>query len=279
MAIAEKHIDEIVALYDGGNGDTVSDIAKAYPALTKAAITYHLKKRGVFVSPGATMQSDEDLGIGEEDTPAIDLNAMLANPALAKLIDAAVTARMAQLATPSATAPPASSEAFTAFTETLKHLIDAQALQQPGYMKPLPADELDRRGAGQIEMRALLESYQKAQTPPLWQVGDGGFFECTNAMEFAPGDKIRTYLPPPEDFVPLNAEARNVHAALMRWLGTPTASIGEQVEKAMREANQAPLVGRHPDRDDQGGSGGVGRTSRRQRPAVAQAPRHGNYRP
>ena len=80
MAISEKHVDEIVALYDGGNGDSVGDLAAAFPGFTKAAILYHLKKRGVYVeakrgksvSGSINEQTDEDLGIDVAEPPELD---------------------------------------------------------------------------------------------------------------------------------------------------------------------------------------------------------------
>lgn len=189
--------------------------------------------------PNPEFPTDAELGIGEEDEPAPDaLAALMANPALAALIDQAVAARVAQLGVSNA---PAGSEAFTAFTATLKHLIDTQAMQQPGYIKPLPADEIDRRASGKIEMFALLKDFERQGNAPLWQIGEGGFFECTNALEFPQDAEIRTYLPPAEDFIPKNDAAHKIHAAMMQWLGGPTPSIGEQVEAAHKAAH-APMV-------------------------------------
>lgn len=245
MAIAEKHIDEFVQLYDGGKGDSIADIHAAYPAFTKAAITYHLKQRGAYVGvekkPVDNRSSDDDLGIGEEDTSVSNLNALLADPALAALIDQAVAARVAQMGISQSAAPP--SDQMTAFTATLKHMIDMQQMQQPGYIKPLPADEIDRRAAGRVEMFALLETYERNRTPPLWTVGEQGFIECTNMLEFGEGEQIRTYLPPVEDFIPENEEAMCVHEAMMQWIGGPTPEIGEQLKQAQLDAKAPPLVG------------------------------------
>lgn len=245
MALSETSVERIVTLYDGGKGESVPALAKRF-GVSPAAIRYQLKQAGAWPTKGPDPVSeesptDEELGIGVEDeAPEADaLTAMLANPAFAALIDAAVTARMAQMGAPAA---PASSEAFQAFTQSIKHLIDTQAMQQPGYIKPLPSDEIDRRLAGKVEMDALLRRYEQAGTPPLWTVGEQGFFECTNALEFVEGEQIRTYLPPVEDFIPGNDEARQVHTAMMQWIGGPTPGIGEQVEAAMIAAKQAPLV-------------------------------------
>lgn len=251
MALSEKHIDEIVALYDGGAGDTLADLASAYPSLSKAAIIYHLKQRGVYRTTPRTekttvsvsnQSSDEDLGIGEEDTPTTDLAALLANPALAKLIDEAVAARVAQLAGPAVIAASPQTDAFTAAIEMMKHMIDAQSEQLPGYIKPLPAEELDRRASGRVEMFALLEDYERRGMAPLWTVGESGFVECTNMQEFNEGEQIRTYLPPVEDFIPENEAAEKVHAAMMRWLGGATPEIGEQVKQAHLNSKLPPLI-------------------------------------
>lgn len=197
-------------------------------------------------APVGPFTSDEDLGIGEEIEQPVDaLAALMANPALSALIDAAVTARVAQLGLASVASPaaaPASSEAFTAFTETLKHLIDSQSQQQAGYIKPLPTDELNRRAEGKIEMFALLQDYEARGLAPMWTVGESGFVECTNMDEFNQGDRLRTFLPPVEDFIPENEPAEKVHAAMMRWLGVKTPEIGEQVKQAQMAAKLPPLI-------------------------------------
>lgn len=197
----------------------------------------------------AQFPTDEELGIGEpvQATEADWLEMLAANKDIKHLIDAAVNQRLAQMGMAAGMgaavgAAPASNQAFEAFTATVRHLIDSQAMQQPGYIKPLPAHELDHRLGGKIEMEALLLKYEAAGTAPLWTVGENGFFECTNALEFAEGDKIRTFLPPAEDFIPENEQARKVHAAMMTWLGGRTPGIGEQVEAAMIAAKQPPLI-------------------------------------
>lgn len=191
--------------------------------------------------------TDEELGIGEDDVAEVDnataeLSALLANPAMQKLIDAAVANRLAGMAAPQGGSAPVTNDALEKLAATLSRMFELQQMQQPGYQKPLPVDEIERRLAGKVEMDALLADYQAKNTPPLWTVGEGGFFECANALEFVENDRIRTYLPPAEDFVPENEEARKVHAAMMRWLGGRTPDIGSQVEAAQRAAKMAPLL-------------------------------------
>lgn len=252
MALTD-HVTEILASFKASTatgstvGAAVTALANEYE-VSEAAIRYHLKKHGLIgeKDPDVVMQTDKDLGIGEDDeVPAAspDLAILMANPALSKLIEQAVAARIAQLglnAAPAATT--ADVNPLAAFTATIAHMLEVQAQQQPGYIKPLPAEEVDRRAAGYIEMKALLSDFEAKGTPPLWVVGEGEFFECTNAQEFAKGQKIRTYLPPAEDFIPENDEARKVHAAMLQWIGGTTPDIGEQLEAAIIASKQPPLV-------------------------------------
>lgn len=237
--LTEDEVMDIVKRYDGGDGDSVPALAEAF-SISDQTIRYHLKKRGVYKSDAMKAETDKDLGIGEEVDPNAALMALLNRPELKSVIDAAVEARVKQLVGPT---PSTQSEDFKAFTETLKHLIETNAMQQAGYIKPIPADELDRRANGHVQMRALLKKYEMEGNPPQYIVGEGGFFECTNAQEFGPGQKIRTYLPPAEGFIPDNESARQVHGAMMIWIGGETPGIGEQVEAAMlAQKNLPPLV-------------------------------------
>ncbi len=244
MALSEDDVLDMVKRYDRGEGEAVPALATAF-SVTDQTVRYHLKKRGVYKTDAQKIETDADLGIGEEDGPADNgaaITALMADPKFAKLIDAAVQARLASMGGVAAAAPMSRSEDFAAFTETLKHILSVQAMQQPGYIKPLPADEIDRRADGYVQMTALLKKYEQAGTAPEYVIGEGGFFECTNAMQFQPGSRIRTYLPPAESFQPQNSEAKAVFAAMLQWIGGPTPGIGEQLEAAQREAHQAPLV-------------------------------------
>lgn len=245
MSLSKKQIDDMISRYDGGKGEGTSALGDAFK-VAPSTVRYHLKQAGVF-NPNADgeplSQSDKDLGIGEETDgdAGAQMAALLANPAMQQLIDAAVAARMAQLSAP-APLDGRSSE-MAAFTASLSHLIEVQSMQQAGYIKPLSAAEVDNRAAGFVEMKALLKDFEAKGTPPEWIIGESGFFECTNAIEFLPGQTIRTYLPPVEDFIPNNPQAEKVQAAMLRWIGGNTPGIGEQVEAAMRANNQsAPLV-------------------------------------
>lgn len=186
--------------------------------------------------------TDAELGIGEEDdvSDADQLSELLANPLLAKLIDAAVAQRLGQMQAPAGVSLDAS--AFADLAATLKHMVQVNAVQQPGYIKPLPVEEVDRRAAAHVEMWALIKRYEEMALAPAYVVGEGGFFECSNALEFREGDKIRTFLPPAEDFIPDNEPAAKIHAAFMRSIGGSTPEIGEQVRQAQINAKLPPLV-------------------------------------
>lgn len=250
MSLSAKQVEQIVSRYAKGEGETIADIARSFDQ-TPAAIRYHLKKLGELSTDrqeapmtDSAQQSDEDLGIGEEaDDGVSELAALLANPLLKKLVDAAVAERLGALSAPAPQQTAAiDASAFGDLAATLKHMVQINAQQQPGYQKPLPVEEVDRRAAGAVEMWALLAQYERDNTPPCWVVGESGFFECSNALEFAEGEKIRTYLPPVEDFTPDNEQARKVHAALIQMIGGRTPEIGEQVKQAQLASKLPPLV-------------------------------------
>jgi len=235
MALSEKDIAELAHRYDRGSGDSVAALAEAY-AISEQTVRYHLKRRGVYGADGPKPETDAELGIGEEDAPQVDLAALMDNPALQKLIDAAVAARLVQMG--AAQGPTAD---FKALADSLAHMVEVSQMQQPGYIKPLPAHEVDKRAAAYVEMCALLKGYEAEGTAPLYTLGED-FFECRNAYTFKAGSQIRTYLPPAESFVPENETAKAVHAAMMAWIGGKTPDIGDQVEAAERES-RVPLVG------------------------------------
>jgi hypothetical protein len=121
-------------------------------------------------------------------------------------------------------------------------MFEVQTMQQPGYIKPLSVEEVDRRANGYVQMKALLKKFEAESRPPLYLLTEM-FFECTNALRFEPGQQIRTFLPPSESFQPQNAEAEQVYAAMFQWIGGKTPDIAEQVEEAERNSHLPPLVG------------------------------------
>lgn len=212
---------------------------KAKP-MTQQADTPSLVER---LQDEAATLSDAELGIGEEDA-ADPLAALLADPTsagkLAALIDAAVEARIARMA-PSAPMGEGT-EAFKAFLASIEKMLEMNAIQQPGYQKPMPPAELERRAAGYVEMTALLRGFREARTPPHYYVGENLFY--TDCELIPAGEPVATYLPPVEDFEPINDEARQVMAAFRQWIGGATPGIGDQLAAAMAERRAGPrLVG------------------------------------
>jgi hypothetical protein len=250
-SLSEREVDDIVRLYDRGHGQTIADLAKAYEA-KPAAVRYRLKQRGELeIQDRSEKQmsaedTDESLGIGKEDAApsgAADLAALLQNPLLKQLVDAAVAERMSQLAAPQL---PNDSSAFSDLAASLKHMVEINHMQQPGYIKPLAVDEIDRRAQGAVDMWALLKQFEAEGRAPLYTVGENGFFECSEAQEFGDGEQLRTFLPPPVDFTPENDEAEAVHEAMMRWIGGENPDIGQRLRDAQLDAKLPPLVGGTP---------------------------------
>lgn len=259
MALSSKQVAELVKAYNGGEGDGVSALAAAFET-SPAAIRYQLKKAGVFNASApegpAEGPTDAELGVGEDDAPAAPapapeaLGDLLKNPAFAKLIDQAVAARIAQMAAPAA-APAAPVGETTSVVKAIERLLEVQALQQPGYIKPISADEMDRRASGHVEMLAQIESWKKRYDAngskdciPHYILGTN-FFECTNAILYAEGSEIRTFIQPGESFVPMNEPARLIHAAMITSIGGPSPEIGARVAEAMMAAkdHDVPVVG------------------------------------
>lgn len=243
--LTDAQVDEVVALYARGTGEGVGALAKAY-GVAPLVIFNKLKKLGQFAEKqeSETMAPESDQRHEDAETAPMggDLAAIFASPAMQQMIAQAVAERVAAMAAPVTAEGAPAAATLDAFTQTVKHMLEIQAMQQPGYQKPLPADEIDRRINGRIEMFAQIAQCENDNDAPLWTVGPNGFFECANAQEFAPGVQIRTYLPPAEDFIPNNAAAKRVHAAMLKWLGTPTPEIGEQVKQAQLNAKLPPLV-------------------------------------
>jgi hypothetical protein len=237
MTVAkEDRIARAVELYDKGAGDSVSDIAQALN-MTVASVTYHLKNQGVWAARATSTasnasvrtetsdaDSDEALGIGDDDTPQlaqVDMQALLNHPDFAKVVDAMVNQRLAAL-TPQ-TARSGEERAFDAFLAKFDHMLEVQAEQRPGYIKPLSADEIDARRQGREDMFALLREYKGANIWPEWLLGDEAnpyYGPSPNGdILYEPGQKIASRRPPGEGWVALNEPAAKVYEAYKRWVG------------------------------------------------------------
>lgn len=239
-ALTEAQTDTIVDQYDGGRGKTIPALAREY-GVEPASVRYRLKLRGVLIT-GATMTESAPI----EQQP--DLSALADNPAVKAMLDQLVEARLGEMMAQIAPAP--SAPANNGIDANLmSRMLEVFSMQQPGYQRPLAPDEMERRIAGKVEMDALLAQHKRdferdrGHILPEWRVGEKGFFECVDAIELLEGATFSTYLPPVEDFEPLNDEARAVKKAMMQWLGGPTLDIGEQVKNAHIEAKRVIVPG------------------------------------
>lgn len=257
MSISETQIAQIVQRYDGGRGESVPALAKSFDATT-AQVRYHLKKEGVYgaeaqvpfktdgTAPG---DADDDLGIGLDDAEGasgnadgafdatVALNAMMANPAFSKLIDQAVAARLAQMA-PAAVAP-VPGDGYGMLVKSIERMLDAQAVQIPGYIKPLTADQLEDRANGLIEMRVAIADAQARGDAPRYILGDKLY---AGDILYDEGMEIRTYLPPAEHFRAVNKAAATIYSAMMQWIGGPTLGIEDQLAAAIAKTHEPPMV-------------------------------------
>lgn len=177
---------------------------------------------------------DAELGIGEQGA---DLEAMMAHPAFAQLLDKAVAAR---LGAPAPAVSTDSNEAvFAAFLSKFEHLVEARDEQRPGYQKPLTADEIGERRAGHREMIALLKRFKAENIWPKYLLSDESnpFYGPSPKGDilYMAGQEIFTRLPPSEGFVPMDAAAVQVYAAYKRWVGEPV-SIEELTRQAAIDA-------------------------------------------
>lgn len=260
MALSKEHIDEIVELYDGGKGDSITDLARTY-GVTKLGITYHLQKRGVYAAVTAKSEKpvsdvedlvgedDAALGIGEADGD--DMDALMVNPKFAQAVEAVVDARM-KAAGAAPREPRTDAAAFEAFLDTFSnrfdHMIEVQAEQRPGYIKPLSADEVDGRRKGRVDMFALLRDYKTRNVWPHYLLGDESnpFYgpSPNGDILYEAGQEIYTRLPPAEGFKPLNEEAVAVYEAYRRWVGDaiPIADLIAQAAADARGGAPSPEI-------------------------------------
>lgn len=253
-ALTEVQVDEIVEQYNCGFGKTIPVLAREYD-VAPASIRYRLQNRGV-LNTGVPMTQppvrDEIPALSlEEAAPAApDMAALMADPAVREMLDQLVANRMAEMIAQAApqVATAAAAVPDQNFANVMGRFVELLSIQQPGYQKPLAADEMQSRLDGKVEMEALLASHKRAyernnsHVLPKWRVGEKGFFECVDAIELWEGNKFSTYLAPVEDFEPLNDEAEAVYAAMMKWLGGSTPDIGEMVKNAHLAAHERVIV-------------------------------------
>jgi hypothetical protein len=188
------------------------------------------------VRPGEL--TDDQLGIDEDAAPDDPVAALMDNPALARLLDAAVERRLAQLGQPALVAA-GTDPGLAQMVASLERLVGLSASQQPGYSRPLPAAEIDRRQAGWEAMQEALDECKAVNRYPKYRLVSESLF--AGEIEYKPGHEIETLLIPNEFMVPQNDEARRVHSAFMQWIGGPQKSIGERVFEAEAERHNRPI--------------------------------------
>lgn len=256
MALSEKDIAEIGRRYERGQGETIGALAQAFDVST-AAIRYQLKKEGHMAAtepqaapaedvapdnPAGPFETDEDLGIGaDEPTPALDLNALLAHPDFAKVINAAVEARMGALGRQTSGLP-STDRAFDAFLDKLEHVIGVASEQKPGYIKPWTAEEVDARRRGHSDMLQLIVEFKASKLKPLYLLKEPFYGPSPSGpILYEAGREIITCLPPAENWEPQNEAAAKVYSAYRRWVGDPI-SVEDLLANAMMNARGGPRV-------------------------------------
>lgn len=201
----------------------------------------------------AADESDDDLGI--ESVEALD--AILSDPRLQALVERAVQTRVAEMASAQMVAPNTETAGYMALIKAVEHMLEVQSIQIPGYIKPLTAEEMDRREAGRVEMWRLLAYYRERANPafegcpytPRYVLRDQFYGPSPNGeVMYEAGQEIRCFLPPAEHFLAQNEPAAAVYAAMITWIGGETPDIAEQVAAALaaRKTAQVPLVGTGP---------------------------------
>jgi hypothetical protein len=178
------------------------------------------------------IETDEDLGIGVDDDPMATL---LANPAFAAAVDAAVARRIAGVQGAAEPVGQLDASAMAVLAKSIEKIATVHASQQPGYAKPLSAEEIHSRESGFAEMTALIEKAKADKAPPNYELVGEPLF--AGEYLFPPGSKIRGFLIPNEHMVPLDDRARAIHRAFMQWIGGSTQGIAERVYDAERARN------------------------------------------
>jgi hypothetical protein len=243
--LSNEDVAEMVALYKADPTATVESVGVAY-GVSPETVRKHLAAAGVEERTIAP-ESDEELGIGEEELPAsapLSVDDILSHPAFAAAVEAAVKARMAMAVLEA----PTSSGLPKEFMDRMEQLIHSVEVQKPGYQKPLTPEEIASREAGRQEFFRLLKDVRVAVAEhgrerarrlgllPLYMTGPSGYFDCTSAVWVQPGVEMWLMKAPPEEFLPLNDVAGAIMRAQMQWLGEPTPPIDELVAQAMIRA-------------------------------------------
>lgn len=186
--------------------------------------------------------SDADLGIGEAAAPAEDtpdrVAEMMANPAIAAVVESLVQKRLAELAAAPSAAAAASPgvdivAAMKAFAQEMASAINrstaATVEQMPGHVKPIPVEEVEARAAAYTEMQALLRD----TTTRYMRLSEAG--QTAEAERIVP-----MYLLQEDFFGPGDAGSEMYLAGeTIRWFGAPGTYMEPKNDIAMRLSDQA----------------------------------------
>ena len=188
---------------------------------------------------------DEPLpGVGQpdaQDEAAAAAQLLAENPALSRLIGGLVAQQVSAALTQAgvATQPLGGTDAMlSALVGHMERLTLMHAEQRPGYQKPLPAEEQAKRAAGWNQMHEVIDYYRQQGIFPRYRLVQEPLF--AGEIEYQPGSVIESYLIPNEYMAPENDAAREIHAAMMQWIGGPQMSIGERLAEAERERRSGP---------------------------------------
>jgi hypothetical protein len=192
-------------------------------------------------APDEYAPTDEELGVGVDDTPVDPLRDLLDRPEVSAAIDALVNARVEELraagvagATPSSESGDAMARMVAMLVTALDKHSSAQAQQMPGHVKPLPVAEIEARAAAYAEMLALIEhAEQNGQRAAYTIMGDGGFYADEILWEV--GQTIYWPGPPAIDMEPQNDIASRIYAAMNRWIGGHQVHIADRVAQVYQD--------------------------------------------
>jgi|FreactcultureFD7_1027221.scaffolds.fasta_scaffold06407_3 hypothetical protein len=200
--------------------------------------------------------SDEELGVGEETEAerkaeeAARITAAMADPVIATAIDQLVQQRVTELAASPQTAPTGvdfiaairvlAQEMATAINRSTAATVE----QIPGHVKPIPAEEVEKRAAAWVELQSQLievsrryaaaierkNQYEAERETPIYWLGEDfyGPGEVGNEV-YVRGETIRWFGVPGIYMEPRNDIANRLCELAWTYLGNEGAPTPEQL--------------------------------------------------